>query len=231
MHRLLLFLCLLPLKFHGQSYDAKLALVREISAYHQSMATNADNRLIDLSAFIPGIVLDIRYATDNNFTGKAVYTQAKAWVRFPLAVALKEVQDELKKQGLGLLIYDAYRPYAATLAFYEIVRDTNFVAAPWRGSRHNRGAAVDVGLVELESGRIIEMPTLFDDFSERAHIDFMDLPDEVIANRARLVNLMSAHGFDAYPYEWWHFDFKGWEAFDLMDLSFEELEQQAPAGQ
>ncbi len=112
--------------------------------------------------------LDIRYASNNNFTGEVIYNQPKAFVRLPVAKALQEVQSELNSMGLGLKIFDAYRPYAATLRFYEVYPDTMFVAAPWHGSRHNRGCAVDVSLVDLESGNELQMPSAFDDFSEKA---------------------------------------------------------------
>ncbi len=200
-----------------------LNLIDKIESYKQSISKNADMELIDLEKLIPGIKLDIRYATKNNFTGEIIYTIAKAFARKPVALALKKVQDSLAFHNLGLRIYDAYRPYSATLKFYEVYPDTNFVANPKYGSRHNRGCAIDLTLIDLNTNQEIPMPSEFDDFSEKAHPDYMDLTPEVIENRTFLFNIMSHFGFTHYPTEWWHFDFSGWENYPLMDLSFEEL--------
>jgi len=200
-----------------------LNLIDKIESYKQSISKNADMELIDLEKLIPGIKLDIRYATKNNFTGEIIYTIAKAFARKPVALALKKVQDSLAFHNLGLRIYDAYRPYSATLKFYEVYPDTNFVANPKYGSRHNRGCAIDLTLIDLNTNQEIPMPSEFDDFSEKAHPDYMDLTPEVIENRTFLFNIMSQFGFTHYPTEWWHFDFSGWENYPLMDLSFEEL--------
>ncbi|HRY33940.1 MAG TPA: M15 family metallopeptidase [Bacteroidales bacterium] len=203
----------------------KLPLVADTGAYRQEITLNPSMRLVDLEAYIPGIIPDVRYATVKNFTGKQVYTSAALYARLPVAVALRQVQDELKRQGLGLKVFDAYRPYAATLLFYEIIRDTAFVAAPWKGSRHNRGCAVDVTLVDAFSGREIDMPTPFDEFSPRAASNYDELPKKVLLNRGLLQRVMQKYGFSVYPDEWWHFDFSGWEKYSLLDLSFEQLRQ------
>jgi len=201
-----------------------LNLVSDILDYRKQ--TNADPRLelVNLENVIPGIVTDIRYATANNFTGEVIYEMDRAYARHPVAGALKLVQDSLAIHGMGLKIYDAYRPYAATLRFFEVYPDTNFVANPRFGSRHNRGCAVDVSLVDLTTKQEIAMPTVFDDFTEKAHTKYTNLPQEVIANRNFLISVMKHFGFTVYHYEWWHFDFNGWENFPLMDLTFEELE-------
>ncbi len=115
--------------------------------------------LVDLQKYIPGVVLDIRYADTNNFTGTKIYTQPRAFLRKPAADSLLKIQQILAEKGLGLKIYDAYRPYAATLYFYEVYPDTTFVAAPWKGSIHNRGCAVDLSIINLESGSELKMPT------------------------------------------------------------------------
>jgi len=200
-----------------------LPIVATTEAYEACIAADSANLLVDLSNAIPGVVLDIRYATANNFVGQAVYEQPAAFARKPVADALAEVQQELSLLGLGLKIFDAYRPYAVTLLFYEKVPDTVFVAAPWRGSRHNRGCAVDLTLVDLESGQELTMPTAYDDFSGKARPGCMDLPQEAIHNRQILLDVMHHHGFDVYESEWWHYDFRGWERYDLMDIPFSEL--------
>lgn len=206
-------------------YSSNLDVVNDLSDYNKSINENPNNELVDLEEFIPGIILDIRYATKNNFTNQKVYNQAKAYVRWPVAKSLKFVNEELKKRNYALKIYDAYRPYSATVLFYEIYKDTTFVASPWTGSRHNRGAAVDVSIVDLQTGEEIQMPTGFDDFTNVAKPDFNDLPENVIQNRDYLITLMQNHGFRVYHSEWWHYDFMGWEGFDIMDISFEELEK------
>ncbi|MFZ2491956.1 MAG: M15 family metallopeptidase, partial [Thermoanaerobaculia bacterium] len=116
-----------------------------------------------------------------------------------------------------------YRPYRVTVAMWERIGDPDFVADPTKGSRHNRGAAVDVTLVEAATGRERPMPTAYDDFTARARHDFTELPPEEAANRALLRDVMVRHGFDPLPSEWWHYDFRGWETFNLMDVPLEEL--------
>ncbi len=201
----------------------RLYIVDTVEEYRAQVAENPDMELVDLEKHIDGILLDIRYATEDNFTGEVIYTEPKAFLRRPVADALKQVQDSLAYYGLGLLVYDAYRPYAATVKFFEVYPDPDFVADPKYGSRHNRGCAVDVTLIDLATGKEIPMPTDYDEFTERAHPEYMDFPEEVIANRSFLFELMAHHGFTHYPTEWWHFDYNGWENFPLMDLAFEEL--------
>ncbi|MDD3201765.1 MAG: M15 family metallopeptidase [Bacteroidales bacterium] len=192
--------------------------------YLESVAQDPDMELIDLETYIPNIVLDIRYATANNFTGTPIYTSPRAFLRKPVAEALLEVQNELAAQNIGLKIYDAYRPYAGTLYFYEVYLDSTFVASPRTGSNHNRGFAVDLSLIDLTTGEELEMPTPFDTFTEVAAVDYPNLPENVLANRAILVNAMVSHGFTTYKDEWWHFNFaKDREKYKIVDIPFEEF--------
>ncbi len=219
---------ILPWFAIGQStidYEKNIVIIRDTAIYNAQVIKSVSNQLVEIIYYVPGVKLDIRYATTNNFTGEIIYNSPKAFVRQPVAKALHIIQESLNKQGLGLVIFDAYRPYSATVKFYEIYKDTNYVASPWTGSRHNRGAAVDVSLIDLETGDELQMPTGFDDFSEAAHPDYNNLPKNVLKNREILINEMQNHGFRVYPSEWWHFDFIGWEAYDLMDLSFEDLKK------
>ena len=202
-----------------------LRIIGTPEEYNKACQQDNKNQLVDLEKAIPSIKLDIRYATNNNFTKKKVYTSARAFLRQPAAQALGKVQQELAKQGLGLKVFDAYRPYSATILFYDLIRDTLFVASPAQGSRHNRGCAIDVSLVDLKTGIELEMPTGYDDFSEKAHPAYADLPAIAKENRQILINAMKEQGFEVFPSEWWHFDFTGWQSFGLMDLSFEELKQ------
>ena len=200
-----------------------LNIISNVTAYNIECSKNKQNQLVDLEKEIPSIRLDIRYATDNNFTHKQVYSSARAFLREPAAKALAKVQNDLAKRGLGLKIFDAYRPYSATLIFYDLIKDTLFVASPVKGSRHNRGCAVDVTLIDLKTMRELTMPTPFDDFTVKAGATYDDLPEMAKENRAILIDAMKKQGFEVFASEWWHFDFKGWESYTLMDISFEEL--------
>lgn len=202
-----------------------LRITQTVKDYKSQLAVNRDMQMTDLAKKIPDLVLDIRYATADNFTGEVIYASPGAFARLPVANALHKVQDSLKYYDLGLKIYDAYRPYGATLLFYKVYPDTNFVASPRSGSRHNRGCAVDLTLVERATGKELPMPTHFDDFSDKANPTYTNLPDSVKANRKFLFELMAHFGFKPISTEWWHFDFSGWEKYPLMDLSFEELDR------
>jgi D-alanyl-D-alanine dipeptidase len=200
-----------------------LAIINNQADYRKSVLSNPDKQLVELSKFIPSIRLDIRYATKNNFAKQAVYEEARAFARLPVAKSLKSVQEELKKQGLGLKIFDAYRPYSVTVKFFELASDKSFVANPKDGSRHNRGCAIDLTLINLKTGKDVDMPTSYDSFAPAASSDFRDLPADVIKNRTILRNVMERNGFRVLDNEWWHFDFIGWKNFELMDMNFKEL--------
>ncbi|WP_026897309.1 M15 family metallopeptidase [Daejeonella oryzae] len=200
-----------------------LAIIDDVADYKKTVHKNNDNELVEIKNYIPNIKLDIRYAGTNNFSKKAVYNQARAFARLPVVKALALVQQELNQKGLSLKIYDAYRPYAVTVEFFETVSDKNFVAHPKNGSRHNRGCAIDLTIVKLKNGRELKMPTSYDSFAPEASPDFKDLPVRVIRNRDLLIDLMSKHGFSVLYNEWWHFDFRDWKQFDLMDIPFKQL--------
>jgi D-alanyl-D-alanine dipeptidase len=197
----------------------------KMEEYKKSIITNADNELVNLEKYIPGLVLDIRYATTNNFTGKKIYDLARAYSRRPVAESLKKIQADLKKQGLGLKIYDGYRPYSATVMFYETYHDTTYVASPYKGSRHNRGCALDLTIIDLKTGKELPMPTQYDSFKKEAW-PTTPVADPIIRkNRKTLIDVMEKYGFKVNASEWWHFDFVGWQKFDVMDIDFEELEK------
>ncbi len=196
----------------------------KMAEYTQSVKTNPDNELINLAEFIPGIVLEIRYATTNNFTGEKIYNLARAYARKPVAESLRKIQDDLKKQGLSVKIFDGYRPYSATVMFYETYHDTTYVASPYKGSRHNRGCAIDLTIIDLKTGKELPMPTEYDSFKKEAW-PTTPVADPVIRkNRKTLIEAMEKHGFKVNASEWWHFDFVGWQKFAVMDIDFEELE-------
>jgi D-alanyl-D-alanine dipeptidase len=208
----------------SKGYEQELGVISNAYMYKTLACDFPEKRLVDLETYIPGIALDIRYASKNNFTGKRIYPAAKAYLRLPAAQAIKNIEAYLRASDLGLKIFDAYRPYSATLKFYEVYPDTNFVAAPWHGSRHNRGCAVDLTIIHLDTGKELEMPTPFDDFTEKAGHQYMNLPDTILQNRALLKKVMTDNGFAHYDYEWWHYDFVGWENYKLLDIGFGDLE-------
>ena len=175
-----------------------LSIINNPGDYEKLIEEDSTKKLINLEELIPGIILDIKYATDNNFLGKSVYDTAMAFLRLPAAYALLNVENELNKEGLGLKIFDGYRPYSVTVEFYETYKDTTFVASAWRGSRHNRGCAVDLTLINLKTVKELKMPTPFDDFTEKAYSNYNNLPEEVIKNRAILKTVMEKHSFKNY---------------------------------
>lgn len=201
-----------------------LALVFLFSGCRPAAVTSppAAPELIEIVKVIPDIVLDIRYATTDNFTGKTVYPVARCFLVKDAAQALAGVQADLKKLGYGLKVFDGYRPLSVQKIFWSIVPDPRFVADPAVGSRHNRGYAVDLALVDA-AGKDALMPTPFDDFTERAARAFMDLPKEALAHRALLEAVMTCHGFIPYPSEWWHFDFRGFEGKPNLDIPLDSI--------
>ncbi len=147
----------------------------------------------------------------------------RVYLRAPAARALADVQHELAASGLGVKVFDGYRPYRVTRQLWEPLKNPDYVADPAKGSRHNRGAAVDLTIVDLRTGEEIPMPTGYDEMTPRAAQAYNELPADVLANRAKLRDVMTRHGFDPLPSEWWHFDFRGWERFELMDVPLESL--------
>ena len=196
-----------------------------LAEYKKQVQMNPTKELVDLEKFIPGIALDIRYATKNNFTKQVIYKSAKAYSRKVVAQSLKEAQMEFKTRGLGIKIYDAYRPYKATVKFYEVYHDTTYVASPFVGSRHNRGCALDMTLIDLKTGKEIEMPTEFDSFKREAWSRSPVRDPRIKRNRDQLIRVMEHHGFKVNRSEWWHFDFVGWQQFEVLDIDFEELKK------
>ena len=183
--------------------------------------------LIELTKLSKTIKLDIKYATTDNFVGRAVYPEARAFLQRPAAEALIRVHKLLKKEHLGVVIYDAYRPWAITKLFWEVVTldQRIYVADPAKGSKHNRGCAIDMGIYDLKTGKAIPMPSGFDEFTERASPDYKGGTDEERANRDKLRRMMEAEGFTVNPNEWWHFDYNGWQDYAIYDISFTEAGQ------
>jgi D-alanyl-D-alanine dipeptidase len=223
MTRLLLFILFIPFSMEAQN---KYGLTpTNFEGYKISLNMNPEKELVDLEKFIPNIILDVRYATTNNFTKEKIYNLAKTYARKPVADALKKAQTEFNTFGYGIKIFDAYRPYSATVKFYEVYRDTTYVASPYKGSRHNRGCAIDMTLVDLKTGKDLPMPTEYDSFKKEAWPS-TPVKDPIIKkNRDLIISVMQKHGFKVNSSEWWHFDFIGWQKFEVMDIQFEELEK------
>jgi D-alanyl-D-alanine dipeptidase len=183
--------------------------------------------LVDLATLDRTFRFDIRYATTNNFMGAVFYQEPRAFLQRPAAEALLRAHRRLALEGLGLLVFDAYRPWFVTWMFFHAtpVEQRVFVANPAHGSRHNRGAAVDVTLYDLATGRPLPMPSGYDEFSPRAYPNYPGGTTEERYNRELLRRVMEAEGFAVYHAEWWHFDFRDWRSYPILNLTFDELGQ------
>ena len=175
-----------------------------------------DYRLIDIRSIAPDIMLDMRYATTNNFLKQAVYSKARCLLRDPVARSIQRAQEDLKIQGYGLKIYDCYRPLSVQKAMWKIFPDGRYVANPATGSRHNRGAAVDVTLVDSQ-GRDLEMPSEFDDFSDRAHRNSSAMTDTARKDVQILTTALEAQGLTTIDSEWWHYDGPNWRQYGILN--------------
>jgi len=176
---------------------------------------------------IPGIMMDLRYASRNNFMHKKLYPEntKNTFLRKPAFLALKNVARDLARQGLMLVIFDAYRPYTVTIELWIPVKDERYAANPAKGSGHNRGVAVDLTLADSKTHKLLPMPTDFDNFSDSARQDFNGTDAKKIANRELLKRTMKKYGFVVLPTEWWHFSWPHAEKFEVLDLSFGQLEK------
>jgi len=182
-------------------------------------AAMSESDLVDLTEFIPGLVIDLRYATENNFLGARFYSGSTPLLQRPVAQDLREVQRVLENKGIGLIVYDAYRPWWVTRVFRDASPQEHhgFLADPAKGSRHNRGCAIDIGLVRLNDGLILEMPSDFDEFSPRAFVTWDQGSQESLDNRDLLIETMESNNFSVNPSEWWHFDHKSWPKYPILN--------------
>jgi D-alanyl-D-alanine dipeptidase len=174
--------------------------------------------LVDIQAIIPHIEIDLKYATADNFTGQIVYNFERCLLLKEVALKLREAQNQLEAMGLGLKIWDGFRPVATQWKFWELIPDERYVSDPRKGGRHTRGTAVDLTLI-TKDGQELLMPSAFDDFSEKAHRNYAGASEEAIKNRELLQKVMENHGFIGLPTEWWHFDFIGWESHDPININ------------
>ncbi|MFD2936697.1 M15 family metallopeptidase [Spirosoma flavum] len=200
-----------------------LPVVGDVTIYQKIVAADSDNELVDMRQLIPDAHFDVTYATNNNIVKRKLYPTADVFMRKPAALALRQASENLKKQGFGLVLFDGYRPYAVTVLFYEEIKDTTFVANPHKGSRHNRGMAIDLSLYDQKTGKRLSMPSDYDETTPRAFHNYMKSDSASLAHRAVLRSAMEQVGFAIFPWEWWHYDFQGWESCFTYDLSHKAI--------
>lgn len=190
-----------------------------------AMSGNAVGPLVSLAQAVPGIRLDIRYATTDNFMGMPVYDRACAFARPVVAEALGRVHAALAARGFGLTVYDAYRPWAVTKLFWDVVPTEfhAFVADPAVGSKHNRGCAIDLSLCDAATGDPVDMPSRYDEPTARAHSEYRGGTSRQRWHRDVLRAAMEAEGFSVQADEWWHFDFHAWQEYPIENVNFAAL--------
>ena len=181
--------------------------------------------LVELVKLDSTVKLDIRYAGSNNFLGKPVYKEARAFLQRPAAEALLAAHKDLARAGYGLMIHDGYRPWAITKLFWDMTTgfQREFVADPKTGSKHNRGCAVDLTIYDLATGKVVEMPGGYDEMTPRSYPDYPGGAPEARAKRDLLRKAMEAAGFAQHPNEWWHFNYKDWTLYPILDSAFSEI--------
>jgi D-alanyl-D-alanine dipeptidase len=227
-----LFFLFLPLtgitqKLKTSSYGVKY--ISSFKSYHKSTEQDSMKSMLELKQLIPTIVYDLRYATENNFVKQPLYPieTKTTFLRLPAALALNNIQKELQTLGLGLKIFDAYRPYSVTVKFWELIKDERYVANPVKGSGHNRGLAVDLTIIDLNTGTELNMGTGFDHFSDTAHHSFTLLPETVLQNRKLLKEIMLKYGFQLFETEWWHYYWPNNKGYEILDLECRKLKNRS----
>jgi zinc D-Ala-D-Ala dipeptidase len=228
----LLFHCFVFTHIHTAAQNTQLPkssygvpVINTITTYKNSVQNDTNKELVELKTLLPRIVYDLRYASQQNFVHQAVYPVAtnKTFLRKPAAQALVQIQTVLQQQKLGIKIFDAYRPYHITVKFWELVKDDRYVANPANGSGHNRGLAIDLTLIDLTTGKELDMGTGFDNFSDTARHSFIQLPATVLKNRQLLKKLMQQYGFVALETEWWHYAWPNNHNYEVMDLPHKKI--------
>jgi D-alanyl-D-alanine dipeptidase len=203
-----------------------LTVINNIKVLQNEIANDSSMQMISLREYIPDIYLDLKYATTDNFMHEKLYPPIyTTFLRKPAADALRSVVAELKKQNLTVKIFDAYRPYSITEKMWEKVKDDRYAADPSKGSGHNRGAAVDLTLIDLKTKKELPMGTGFDNFTDTAHSDFAQLPESILSNRNLLKSVMEKYGFKQLSTEWWHFYLPNSSTFELLDIRFADLKK------
>jgi zinc D-Ala-D-Ala dipeptidase len=225
-----LFFLTIPFLLQAQATKKSkygVEVMESSSAFRNSTMIDSNKRMVELKSLMPNLMYDLRYAGTNNFVQKAMYpvSTAHTFLRRPAAVALTNIQKELNAQGLGLKIFDAYRPYSVTEKFWELIKDERYVANPAKGSGHNRGLAVDLTIIELLTGKELDMGTGFDNFTDTAHHSFTTLSPTVLNNRKLLKDVMLKHGFSLFETEWWHYYWPNNRNYEVLNLDFKKLKR------
>lgn len=202
----------------------RATIISDKIIYINSVKNDPGKMMVDIKKYIPGITIDCKYATTNNFLTIRLYPElTTTYIRNNAVKALLLVQEELNRKGLGLKILDAYRPFSVTEKIWKQVHDDRYAADPKKGSGHNRGIAVDLTIINLKTKKELNMGTGFDNFSDTAHHNFTSLPEQVLKNRMLLKSLMEKYGFKALDTEWWHYALADGKNYELLDLSFSDL--------
>ena len=209
----------------------QLSLILTLASSFLRATPEDCDKLVNIKTINPNIRVECLYATTHNFTGQQVYPKElfeNCFVLKKVARKLNMIQKALEKDGLGLLIWDGFRPAQAQQIFWDLCPDERYVSNPANGDRHTRGTSVDLTIVDLKTGTPLNMGTGFDVFTERAWAHAENLSPEIQANRARLQNIMKLHGFTEVETEWWHFDYKNYNEYKLLDVTCEELIAKLP---
>ena len=208
----------------GNKYG--LNVVDDIKLLQSEIAIDSNKKMIDVKKAIPSLVLDLRYATTNNFMHRKLYpVVTTTYLRLAAVNALKKVVIALNNKNLTIKIFDAYRTYSVTEEMWEAVKDSRYAADPSHGSGHNRGIAVDLTIADLQTKKELNMGTGFDNFSDTAHQDFIALPAKILENRVLLKTIMEKYGFIGLHTEWWHFSLPNATYYELLNISFDSLKK------
>ncbi|HVX25184.1 MAG TPA: M15 family metallopeptidase [Parafilimonas sp.] len=203
-----------------------LHVITSTKELQQTIDADSNKAFVHLKKYVPGIVLDMKYATTQNCMYTKMYDKASDMIRLCTAKALDSAQQEFKKYGYGIKIYDSYRPYSVTCYMYSRIPDSNYLAKPWRGSRHNRGITVDMTLIDLKTGEELRMPTPFDCMAPVANSDYPNIKDSVVLrNRTLIIDVMTKYHFKVAQSEWWHYDYLPALDYELLDIPQSVLEK------
>jgi D-alanyl-D-alanine dipeptidase len=216
----LAFACSTQLPLFAQQPE----IVKKYKTYQRQVKEDSLQKMTELKILIPSIIYDLRYATKDNFTKKQLYPSGRyTYMHLAPALAIRNIQSELAPLGLGLLVFDAYRPWSVTKMMWDLIHDDRYVADPSKGSGHNRGLAIDLTLIRLSSGQLLDMGTGFDNFTDSAHHGFTGLQKQVLENRKILKEVMEKYGFRALDTEWWHYSWPNDRNYSLLDIDQKKL--------
>lgn len=227
---LILIIFLTAVNNHAFTQDSAFKRPPVISQWQEYQALvqqDSAQKMVELKTMMPGLVYDLRYAVENNFMHRRMYERGttNTFLRLSVARALQQAEQELATKGMGLKIFDAYRPYSVTVKFWELVKDERYVANPAKGSGHNRGIAVDLTIINKATGKELDMGTGFDNFTDTAHHTFTGLTAVVLQNRQLLKTTMEKYGFKPLESEWWHYFIPESARFAILDIPFDKLKK------